>query len=46
MILTDVSYRKQMEYTIDRLSDTFQITGRQSDFRPNHRWVQCNYLKI
>ena len=46
MILTEVSYGKQMEYTIDRLSDTFQITGRQSDFRPNHRWVQCNYLKI
>ena len=43
MILTEVSYGKQMEYTIDRLSDTFQITGRQSDFRPNHRWVMCNY---
>ena len=25
-----------MKYTTVGLSDTFQITGRQSDFRPNH----------
>ena len=37
-------YRKQIEHTSGGLSDTFQTTGRQSDFRPNHRWVMCNYL--
>ena len=44
LILTEVDYRKQIEHTSGGLSDTFQTMGRQSDFRPNHRWVMCNYL--
>ena len=39
MILTEVGYGKQMEHTTGGLSDTFQTTGKQSDFRPNHMWV-------
>ena len=46
MILTEVGYRKQTEHTSGGLSDTFQTTGRHSDFRPNHRWAMCNYPKI
>ena len=38
-ILTEVGYGKQTDHTSGGLSDTFQTTGRQSDFRPNHRWV-------
>ena len=45
LILTEVGYGKQTKHTSGGLSDTFQITGRQSDFRPNHRWVYCNYPK-
>ena len=43
MILTEVGYGKQTEHTLGGLSDTFQTTGRQGDFRPNHRRVMCNY---
>ena len=39
LILIEVGYGKQMEHTTGELNDTFQITGRQSDFRQNHRWV-------
>ena len=43
MAETEVGFRDWRKYTLGRLSDTFQTTGRQSDFRPNHRWVMCNY---
>jgi len=43
LILTEVGYRKQTKHTSGGLSDTFQTTGRQSDFRQNHKWVMCNY---
>ena len=46
LILTEVGYEKQTEYTSGGLSDTFQITGRQRDFRPNHRWFMYNYPLI
>ena len=36
LILTEVGYKKQTKHTTGELSDTFQITDRQSDFRPNH----------
>ena len=39
LILTEVGYGKQMGHTSGGLSDTFKTIGRQSDFRPNHRWV-------
>ena len=39
LILTEVGYRKQTDHTSGGLNDTFQTTGRQSDFRINHRWV-------
>ena len=41
----ELGYEDWQKHTIDELSDTFQITGRQSDFHPNHRWVMCNYPK-
>ena len=41
-----MGYGKQTEHISGGLSDTFQTTGRQSDFRPNHRWVCCNYPYI
>ena len=44
-IETDVGYGDWRKHTSGGLSDTFQTTGRQSDFRPNHRWVICNYPK-
>ena len=43
LILTAVGYKKQTEHTLGGLSDTFQTTGRQSDFFPNYRWVMYNY---
>ena len=43
LILTAVGYKKQTEHTLGGLSDTFQTTGRQSDFCPNYRWVMYNY---
>ena len=43
LILTEVGYGKQTEHTSGGLSDTFQTTGRQDDFRPNHMRVMCNY---
>ena len=43
LILTEVGYGKQTEHTTGGLNDTFQTTGRQSDFLLNHRWVMCNY---
>ena len=43
LILTEVGYGKQTEHTSGGLSDTFQTTGRQGDFRPNHRRVMRNY---
>ena len=43
LILSEVGYGKQTEHTLGGLSDTFQTTGRQGDFRPNHRRVMCNY---
>ena len=42
----EVGYGDWRKHTTGRLSDTFQTTGRQSDFRPNHRWVMCNYPQI
>ena len=42
LILTEVGYEKQTEYTTCGLSDTFQTMGRQSDFHPNYKWVMCN----
>ena len=45
LILTEVGYGKQTEHISGGLSDTFQTTGRQGDFRPNHRRVMCNYSK-
>ena len=42
----EVGYGDWRKHTTGRLSDTFQTTGRQSDFRPNHRWVMCNYPKL
>ena len=39
MILTEVGYGKQTEHITGGLSDTFQTTSRQSDFRRNHKWV-------
>ena len=42
-IETKVGYRDWRKHTSGRLSDTFQTTGRQSDFRSNHRRVICNY---
>ena len=39
----EVGYRNWQKHTTSGLSDTFQTTSRQSDFRPNHRWVKCNY---
>ena len=39
----EVGYGDWRKHTTGRLSDTFQTTGRQSDFRLNHRWVMCNY---
>ena len=39
----EVGYRDWQKHTTGGLSDTFQITGRQSDFDPNHRWVMYNY---
>ena len=43
MVGTKVGYRDWRKHTLGGLSDTFQTTGRQSDFRPNHMWVMCNY---
>ena len=43
---TEVGCGEWRKHTSGRLSDTFQTTGRQSDFRPNHRWVCCNYPYI
>ena len=40
---TEVGYGDWWKHTSGGLSDTFQTTDRQSDFRPNHRWVMCNY---
>ena len=40
---TEVCYGEWRKHTSGGLSDTFQTTGRQSDFRLNHRWVMCNY---
>ena len=45
LILTEVGYGKQTEHASSGLSDIFQTTGRQGDFRTNHRWVVCNYPK-
>ena len=42
---TEVGYGDWQKLISSGLSDTFQITGRQSDFRQNHRWVMCNYPK-
>ena len=41
-----MGYGEWRKHISGGLSDTFQITGGQSDFRPNHRWVMCNYPKI
>ena len=42
-----MGYGKWWKHTSGRLSDTFQTTGRQNDFRSNHRRVICNYpIKI
>ena len=38
-----MGYGKWWKHTSGRLSDTFQTTGRQNDFRSNHRRVICNY---
>ena len=43
---TEVGYGGWRKHTSGGLSDTFQITGRQSDFRSNHRRVICNYPLI
>lgn len=43
MTMGDMDYNCHMKATLSALSDTFQITGRQNDFRPNYRWVRCNY---
>ena len=32
-----------MEHTSGGLNETFQTTGRQGDFHPNHRRVMRNY---
>ena len=40
-----MGYGKQTEHISGGLNDTFQTTGRQGDFRPNHRRVMCNYPK-
>ena len=46
LILTEVGYEKQTEHTSGGLSDAFQTTGKQGDFRPNHRRVMRNYPYI
>ena len=46
MAETEVGYGGWRKHTSGGLSDTFQTTGRQSDFRSNHRSVICNYPKI
>ena len=38
-----MGYGGWRKHTSGGLSDTFQTTGRQSDFRSNHRRVICNY---
>ena len=38
-----MGYGKQTEHTTGGLSDTFQTISRQSDFRPNHMWVLCDF---
>ena len=38
-----MSYGKQTEHISSGLSDTFQTTGKQGDFRPNHKRVMRNY---
>ena len=43
MVETEVGYGGWRKHTSGGLSDTFQTTGRQSDFRSNHRRVICNY---
>ena len=40
---TEVGYGGWRKHTSGGLSNTFQTTGRQSDFRSNHRRVICNY---
>ena len=45
MAETEVGYGGWRKHTSGGLSDTFQTTGRQSDFRSNHRRVICNYPK-
>ena len=40
---TEVGYGGWRKHTSGGLSDTFQTTGRQSDFLSNHRKVICNY---
>ena len=42
----EVCYGDLQKHTSGGLSDTFQTTGRQSDFHPNHKWVICNYSYI
>ena len=42
---TEVGYGGWRKHTSGGLSDTFQTTGRQSDFRSNHKRVTCNYPK-
>ena len=45
LLLTEVDYGKQTEFTTCGLNNTFQTTGRQCDFRPNNMWVMFNYQK-
>ena len=40
---TEVDYKDWRKHTLGGLSDTFQTTGMQNDFLPNHRWVMYNY---
>ena len=43
MAETEVGYGEWWKHTSGGLSDTFQTTGRQSDFHSNPRRVICNY---
>ena len=43
MAETKVGYGDWQKHISGGLSDTFQITSRQSGFRLNHKWVMCNY---
>ena len=41
--VTYVGYGNLTVQTLGGQNDTFQITGTQSEFEPNHRSIYCNY---